>query len=147
MAGHVDPDTLKLRIPPERFAFTFTRSGGPGGQNVNKVSSRVTLCFDLAGDPSLTDEEKWRIAGRLAGRISGEGILRVVSMRHRGQRANRVAAVERFYELLAGALTTRPVRRATRVPRAARRKRLVEKRQRGETKRLRGRSAPRDADG
>jgi len=132
---------LRRRIGEERFTFTFTRSGGPGGQNVNKVNTRVTLSFDLNASTDLTEEEKGRIRARLGGRITGDGRLRIVSMRHRTQLANRKAAVERFYELLAAALRPRAIRKATKVPRRSRERRLQEKKSAGELKRFRaGRS-------
>src|SRR5664280_3566590 len=79
-------------------------SGGPGGQNVNKVATKVTLTFDVAASPSLTDAQRDRIRARLATRISKDGVLQVVSQRHRTQGANRAAALERFVELLRDAL-------------------------------------------
>ncbi len=125
------------RIPEEELAFSFQRSGGPGGQNVNKVSTRVTLLFDLAGTASLTEQQKQRIRDKLAGRINSEGVLRVVSSRHRTQTANRKAAVERFGELLSDALHVEKNRRKTKVPRAERHKRREEKARRARTKQLR----------
>ena len=120
-------DNLRRRIPEEHLSFTFTRSGGPGGQNVNKVSTRVTLRFDLAGSGELSEHEKRTLLTRLAGRVTKDGHLRVVSMRHRTQLANRRAATERFYELLAGALAQSKPRKRTRMPRAARERRLRDK--------------------
>lgn len=129
---------LRGRIGEERFTFSFTRSGGPGGQNVNKVNTRVTLWFDLEAPAVLTDDEKRMIHARLGGRITNDGRLHIVSMRHRTQLANRKAAVERFYELLAAALRPRTIRKATKVPRRAHERRLREKQAAAERKRLRG---------
>lgn len=130
-------EALRRRIPEDSFTFSFTRGSGPGGQNVNKLATRVTLQFDLKGTTLLTDEEK-RMAGRkLATRITKQGCLRVVSSRHRTQRANRRAALERFFELLATALHKPRSRRPTRVPHKERRRRLQDKRTRGQQKRLR----------
>jgi len=138
---------LRRRIGEEQFTFSFTRSGGPGGQNVNKVNTRVTLSFDLYASTDLTAEERGRILARLGGRITGDGRLRIVSMRHRTQLANRKAAVERFYELLAAALRPRTIRRATKVPRRSRERRLREKKSTAERKRFRaGRSIGRSED-
>ena len=128
----------RLTIPDEEFSFEFSRSGGPGGQNVNKVSTRATLLFNVAGSPSLTDEQRSRIMNRLRTRITKAGVLRVTSQRHRTQRANREAAVERFAELLREALRSRRPRRKTRVPRSVKERRLQEKKRRGELKRRRG---------
>jgi ribosome-associated protein len=93
-----------LSIPRHEISFTFSRSGGPGGQNVNKLSTRATLLFDVNRSRSLSDGQRARIRERLGTRISGGGILRVTSRRHRSQRANREAAEERFAELLREAL-------------------------------------------
>ena len=130
--------SLHRRIGEERLTFSFTRSGGPGGQNVNKVNTRVTLWFDLEASSVLTDDEKRMIHARIGGRITNDGRLHIVSMRHRTQLANRKAAVERFYELLAAALRPRTIRKATKVPRRAHERRLREKQAAAERKRLRG---------
>jgi ribosome-associated protein len=126
-------------IGAHELRFTYSRSSGPGGQYVNRVETRVTLLFDVAGSPSLTDEQKRRVRRRLATRINKEGVLRVVSQRHRTREANRRAAVERFEELLAEALRSPRPRRKTRVPKAAKHRRIETKRRRGEIKRSRGR--------
>lgn len=126
-----------MRIPDSELTFKTSRSSGPGGQNVNKVETRVTLLFDLDGSPSLTDEQKAEIHAAYPGRINKEGVLRVTSSKHRSQSANREAATERFHALIAKALAPRPTRRETRPPKKAKRKRLEEKRKRAEIKRLR----------
>jgi len=146
MASH--PEAISIgdgvEIPLSELRFTTGRSSGPGGQHVNKVETRVTLLFDLDGSPSLNAEQKARIAERLASRVTKAGILRVTAQRHRSQAANRELVVERFAELLREALAEDATRRSTRVPRRAKRKRLAEKRRRGELKRLRGKD--RDGD-
>ena len=135
---------LRRRIPEDHLTFTFARSGGPGGQNVNKTSTRVTLWFDLVGSHILSHEEKRRIRAGLGGRINKNGHLRVVSMRHRTQLENRRAATERFYQLIAEALRRRKIRKPTNVPAGTRRQRLKAKRIHSEVKRLRsGRSIDR----
>jgi len=138
---------LRRRIGEEQFTFSFTRSGGPGGQNVNKVNTRVTLWFDLEGSFVLTDDEKRTIRAHLGGRITNSGRLHIVSMRHRTQLANRKAAVERFYELLAAGLRPRTIRKATKVPRRSRERRLQEKKSTAVRKRFRaGRSTERSGE-
>jgi ribosome-associated protein len=126
-----------IELPEDEIRFTYARSSGPGGQNVNKVSTQATLHFDVDGSPSLTTDQKRRIRRQLAGRIGRTGVLHVVSRRHRTQPANRRAALERFIELMTEALRPRKARRPTRPSRAAREKRLADKAKRSATKRLR----------
>ena len=128
-----------LVIPEREIAVRRTRSGGPGGQNVNKVETRVQLRFDLAASTSLSEEQRARVRERLATRIGKDGVLRVVSQRERTQAGNRAAAEERLVELLRAALARPRERRATRVPGAARRARQLRKRRRAEVKRRRAR--------
>lgn len=129
--------THQLWLPEEEIAFTASRSSGPGGQHVNKTSTRVTLLFDVAHSPSLTPAQAGRITRRLANRISRDGMLRVTSQQHRTQTANREAALERFVSLLQEALAEQAARVATRVPTGQRERRLAEKRRRGRLKRAR----------
>jgi len=136
--------TDQLTIPEHELWFTTTRSGGPGGQHVNKVSSRVTLWFDVASSPSLSEKQKHCIMTRLATRVNREGILRVVSQQHRSQTANRDTALERFIALLRDALTEMPTRHQTMVPTAAKRRRLDEKKRRSQIKQQRTQRADLD---
>lgn len=129
----------QLTIPDSEVSFTFSRSSGPGGQNVNKVNSRVTLWFDLQGSPSLTDFQKARIRRKLAGRINNEGKLRITASEQRSQHGNRELALKRFAGLLAAALIIRPARKKTKVSRAAEEKRLRRKKQRSMLKQSRSR--------
>ncbi len=137
---------LTRRIPEECLSFQFSRSSGPGGQNVNKVNTRVTLVFSLSDCPHLGDEEKRRLRRKLANRLSAEGQLHVTSQRFRTQRANRAATIERFFDLLTDALLPPVPRRPTRPTSAARRRRLRDKKMQGERKRYRRRSGEADAE-
>jgi ribosome-associated protein len=123
-----------LEIADDELQFTTSRSRGPGGQNVNKVSTRVTLLFDVENSPSLSDEQRELIRARLHGRINRAGILRVTSQRHRTQSANRDATIARFAALVAGALDEAPERVPTKVPQWVDERRLQEKRRRSRMK-------------
>src|SRR5215212_3746795 len=125
-----------LIVPAQLLRAVTSRSGGPGGQNVNKVETRVTIEADVDALP-LPDEAKQRIRERLAGRVSKAGVLRVTSQAERSQLANRDRALARMEELLRDALTDRTPRRPTRTPKAQKKRRLEEKKKRAETKRLR----------
>jgi len=129
--------TDDIFICEDELIFKASRSGGPGGQNVNKVNTRITLFFDVANCESFSDVQKRRILSRLSTRADKNGLIRVASQRFRTQKANRRAAVERLQQLLAEALKTRPARKKTRVPYAAKKRRLEEKRRRGLLKRQR----------
>jgi ribosome-associated protein len=126
-----------ITINEDELVFRVSRSSGPGGQNINKVNTRVTLFFDVANCESLSDQQKQRILTRLATRADKNGVLRVVSQKYRTQGANRRAAVERLQELLSGALKNRPIRKKSKVPYAAKQRRLEEKRRRSMLKRQR----------
>ncbi|HVN31181.1 MAG TPA: alternative ribosome rescue aminoacyl-tRNA hydrolase ArfB [Thermoanaerobaculaceae bacterium] len=128
-----------LAIPDGELTFSASRSGGPGGQNVNKVATRVTLAFDVAGSAALSPDQRARILERLAARISKNGILRVVSQRHRTQAANRKATLERFVELIRGALAEEAPRVPTHPTRTSRERRVAAKKSRGRLKQERAR--------
>jgi ribosome-associated protein len=129
--------TVDLEIPDAELVFKTSRSSGPGGQNVNKVNTRVTLLFDVGGSPSLSAEQRSLLRERLPGRINKDGVLRVTSQRHRTQLANREAAVQRFAALLHGALTESAERVPVALPQRAKERRLEAKRRRGRLKRER----------
>ena len=135
------PETLRitdrLAIPLAELTFTASRSSGPGGQHVNKVSTRVTLLFDVDASQSLDDAAKARLHGALGGRIGKDGVLQVSSQTSRSQTANKELAVERFAALLRTALTPKPPRRKTRATLASKLRRLESKKRRGAQKRQR----------
>jgi ribosome-associated protein len=119
------------------IVYRFSRSAGPGGQNVNKLSTRVTLLFDINHSRGLTAEQKELLFDRLSSRISDDGLLTVVSQMHRTQSANRKSAQNRLVEMLKYALRDIPVRKETSVPHGEKRKRLNRKRRRSEIKQMR----------
>ncbi len=129
--------TEGVPIPESELIFKASRSSGPGGQNVNKLNTRVTVLFDVAGSPTLSEEQKQQVLSRLAGRIDKEGVLHVAAQKHRSQEANRRAAVERLQQLVREALAPVPVRKKTKAPVAARERRLQEKKQRSDRKQQR----------
>ncbi len=132
------PIDNELVLPERELTYRSSRSSGPGGQNVNKVETRVTLLFDIPGSAVLDEAQKELVRQRLATRINKEGVLRVISQKHRTQYANRETARAKLAELLAEALRPRRRRRPTKTPQRALRRRMEDKRRRGELKRQRG---------
>ena len=131
------PITETLAIPAGELSFRFSRSGGPGGQHVNRSATQVELLFDVAHSPSLTPEQRARIQAGLASRIDQEGVLHLFSSGTRSQHQNREAALSRLQALLRRALHVPRPRRPTRPSRASREERLEAKRRRGESKQRR----------
>jgi ribosome-associated protein len=129
-------------VPLRELRFEFSRAGGPGGQNVNKVSSRATLRWDLGASAALPEEVRARLAARAGRRLTARGELVLSSQRFRDRGRNVADCLERLRRLLAAAETAPRPRRPTRPTRAARERRLGLKRRRAERKRLRG--VPRD---
>ena len=127
----------KVLIEEDQLVFKFSRSRGPGGQNVNKVNTRVTVYFDVAGCSTFTDIQKKQILLHLKTRADKTGVIRIVCQKHRTQKANRIAAIERLIELLREALKTRRKRKKTTVPRSAVEKRLKQKKHHSLLKRQR----------
>jgi len=127
----------EVEIDESELDYEFARSSGPGGQNVNKVETKVTLKFVVEDSNALSDEQKRRLTEGLANRITKDGVLRVTSQRHRTREANRHAAIGRFIELVDDALEVRAPRKKTKISRAAKRRRIEGKKRRGQIKQMR----------
>ena len=119
--------------------FSASRSSGPGGQNVNKVNTRVELRFHIASSALLSEEEKILLLEKLAKKINSEGELILVSQTERSQLKNKEKVTERFYSLLTRALTPRKKRKPTKPSQASKEERLEEKRKQAEKKERRKR--------
>jgi ribosome-associated protein len=132
----VDP---RVTIPASELHVSFSRSGGPGGQNVNKVSSKVELRWRPAGTAAVSGDDLRRLLERLGPRLTGAGELLVTSSLTRDQARNRQDALAKLAATVRAALVRPRRRKPTRPSRAAKQRRLQGKKQRGRTKQLRGR--------
>lgn len=131
-------DTTELidRLLSE-LKFVTSRSSGPGGQNVNKVNSKVIIKFDLWGSFALSDEQKSLVATKLASHLTKEGILIIAAQEDRSQLANKQTAIAKFRTLIARALRKPKVRKATKPSKSSVAKRLNKKKANSEKKQLR----------
>jgi ribosome-associated protein len=133
--------TAGVVIPDGELSLAFVRGSGPGGQNVNKVSSAVQLRFDLANSSVLDEAVKARLRALSGRRLTAEGSILIIARNHRTQERNRSEAEERLAELIRSALVPRKPRKATKPTRGARERRLEHKSRQRRTKRLRARPA------
>jgi ribosome-associated protein len=132
----------QIGIPEEEFAWSFVRSGGPGGQNVNKVASKAVLRWDVAATPSLPADVKERFLAQQRQRLTTEGELVLTSQRYRDQDRNRQDCLEKLRALVLQAVAVPKVRKKRKRPsRAAKEARLREKKHRATTKSGRRRPA------
>jgi len=131
------PVTERILLGERELIFSFIRSSGPGGQNVNKVSTAVQLRFDVAGSPSLPERVRTRLAKLAGRRLTGEGVLVIEARRYRTREKNRRDAVERLTALIRKAAKTEKKRRPTRPTKAAKKARMEEKQKRSRIKDLR----------
>lgn len=135
--------TDEIEIPEEELEERFVRASGPGGQNVNKVSTAVELRFDV-GRSALPEEVKARLVTLAGNRMTADGVLRIDSREHRSQLQNRMEARERLADLVRRALVRPRKRRKTRRTAASRERRLESKVRRARVKAGRGRVRPED---
>jgi len=126
-----------LAIPRSELEYRATRAGGAGGQHVNTSSTRIELLWNVQASRVLTEDQRERIAAKLAARITADGSVRVVASERRSQQQNRKAADERLATLVRGALAVRRKRKPTRPGKAAIERRLNEKKRNSERKRRR----------
>ncbi len=126
--------TSALSIPISELHFRTSRSGGPGGQNVNKLETKVELLFDVGRSASLSKEQKDSVRRSLEGRIDADGILQVSSQRSRSQWENKELAMDKFAALIRSALKPRKKRLATGATRASKERRLQSKKKHGQKK-------------
>ena len=138
MPLHISPGIV---IPDEEFEWKFIRASGPGGQNVNKVSSAVQLRFLLPRNGSLPPAARQRLRGLAGQRLIDDGSILISARSERSQEQNRRAALERLEALIRRALIEPKIRRKTKPTRASKERRIESKKKRGSTKRGRGKAA------
>ncbi len=125
------------RVPAEEIRLEFVRSSGPGGQNVNKTSSKVQLRWHVGGSQTFTEEQRAAIRARAGHRLNGQDEIVLAAQAERSQSQNRAEVIQRLQELVADALRPKKKRKKTRVSRAQKLKRLEGKRRTSDIKRTR----------
>lgn len=128
---------VKNKEVTNELEFSTSRSGGPGGQNVNKVNSKVSLRFDVPKSEILSEEDKAKISEKLANRMSNEGVLIITAQHSRSQLKNKEAAIAKFNELMEKAFQRKKIRRRTKPSKGAVQKRLTSKKIQSEKKKMR----------
>jgi len=129
--------TKAISIDENEIEAQFIRASGPGGQHVNKAATAVQLRFDVANSPSLPDDVRKRLIELAGNQVTEDGVLTIDARRFRSQYRNREDSMERLVELIRRAAKRPKIRRKTKPTRAARERRLKDKRHRSEIKRLR----------
>jgi ribosome-associated protein len=129
--------SIRERNLESECTFTASRSSGPGGQNVNKVNTKIDLRFHISGSALLTQDEKEKLLERLKNRVTEEGLIIISSQQSRSQLKNKKLAIEKFYQMLEDALEEPPERKPVKMPASLKAKRLEEKKQKSEKKALR----------
>ena len=128
---------LKERNIESEITFKYSRSGGKGGQNVNKVETKVEAIFNIPESNILTEEEKETISKKIKSKLDNEGNLRVTSQTSRSQLKNKTDAVEKLIDTLEKALVKKKKRKPTKPSKESKEKRIKEKKSKGEKKQLR----------
>lgn len=134
----------RILLPLKEFQFTFARSGGPGGQNVNKVNSKVTLHWDVTSSPSLPEDVRIRFLAQYPRRINKEGFLVINSERFRDQGRNVADCTNKLRELILAVATPPKKRRPTRPTKGSKERRLAGKREKSQKKQERRKNWPSD---
>lgn len=129
--------TSQISIPLSEIHFSFVKSSGPGGQNVNKVNTQAQLSWDVSATQSLPEAVKCRLLIQAANRISKAGVLRIDCQSSRDRETNRRECLNRLQQLIVQATQAPQVRKKTRIPRAVKERRLRNKKERSKVKRLR----------
>jgi ribosome-associated protein len=127
----------RLHIPRSELQIFFTRSSGPGGQHVNKTSTRAELAFDLKNSPSIPENDRDWLLAKLASKLDTEGVLRIAAQEYRSQLRNKEAAIERLQAMLQEAIKRPKKRKKSKPTKSSKEARLKSKKRAGEIKKQR----------